>query len=79
MSVMGMTTGYEGLFLAWAPASDVPAARFEDASVDELVQEWEVELEAVRRREKLRLVREESRHDRWTEGRMNGGRPSVPC
>lgn len=56
MSQMGMATGYEGLFLARLPASDVPAARLADVSVEDLVQEWEVELEAVRRRARLRLV-----------------------
>ena len=55
-----MATGYEGLFLAWPPASDAPAARLEDASVEELVQQWEVELKAVRRRARLRLVEDGS-------------------
>ena len=53
---VGMAHGYEGLFLVPPIASDVPAARLAGASVEELVEQFEVELTAARRRASLRLV-----------------------
>jgi hypothetical protein len=57
---MGMLTGYEALVPPWPPAPEVPAAWIEDVSIEELVEAWDVELEARRRRARLHAVRSDS-------------------
>jgi hypothetical protein len=47
------------LFLAWPPEAGLPSSQLHDLAVTELAEEWELEFEALRRRAKLRVVRDE--------------------
>jgi hypothetical protein len=52
---MGAFTGYEAPFLAWSSLAGAKV-RLADLSVEALARDWELELEALRRRAKLQHV-----------------------
>ena len=60
------------LFLVWAPEAGMPNSQQPDLAVSELVKEWESEFEALARRARLRVVRDE--HD-LALGNLNECKP----
>jgi hypothetical protein len=57
---VGSFSNSAALFLAWPPdirTLTQPSQRFGDVSVEQLVEEWDSELEALARRARPRIIR----------------------
>lgn len=61
MSLVGSLSQPAALFLAWPSDAGMADSQPHDFTLGELVKEWDLELEALKRRAGLRVARDE--HD----------------